>query len=156
MIKRIVSGGQTGADRAGLDAAIAAGVPHGGWCPRGRKAEDGPIPERYNLTETKSASCLTRTELNARDSDGTVILTMGALSGGSKWTAEFADKHGRPWLHLRLDGMTDEGAQAAVRAFVEENGIRALNVAGSRGSKEPELNGRVRSILVAVLRELGG
>ncbi|MCH7226767.1 YpsA SLOG family protein [Haloferula sp. A504] len=70
MIERIVSGGQTGADRAGLDAAIAAGLPHGGWCPRGRKAEDGPLPKRYLLTETKSASYLTRTEWNARDSDG--------------------------------------------------------------------------------------
>ena len=85
---KIVSGGQTGADRAGLDWAISMGIPHGGWCPRGRKAEDGVIPARYQLTETKSADYLTRTRWNVRDSNATVIFTLKpTLSGGSLRTA---------------------------------------------------------------------
>ena len=74
MIEKIISGGQTGADRAALDWAIASGVPHGGWCPKGRKAEDGPIPSCYTLTESPSANYLQRTEWNARDADGTAVL----------------------------------------------------------------------------------
>ena len=75
-VEKIVSGGQTGADRAGLDFAIAHGIPHGGWCPKGRKAEDGTIPERYGLSETSRADYLQRTEANVRESDGTVIFTV--------------------------------------------------------------------------------
>lgn len=84
-MEKIVSGGQTGVDRAGLDFAIALGIPHGGWCPKGRKAEDGPIDNRYQLQETPRADYLQRTEWNVRDNDGTVIFTVNAtLSGGSK------------------------------------------------------------------------
>src|SRR5687768_10043060 len=86
MIEIIISGGQTGADRAALDAAMVCGVPHGGWCPNGRTAEDGPLPECYLLTETAGASYLARTEKNVKDSDGTLIFTMGLLSGGSART----------------------------------------------------------------------
>ncbi len=87
MIRKIVSGGQTGADRAALDWAMSRGVPHGGWCPKGRRAEDGPIPARYCLQETEAANYLVRTEQNIVDSDGTVIFTLKAvLSGGSKRT----------------------------------------------------------------------
>jgi hypothetical protein len=81
-IQKIVSGGQTGADRAALDYAIAIGIPHGGWCPKGRKAEDGPIDRRYALAETPRADCLQRTEWNVRDTDGTVIFTVGAKAPG--------------------------------------------------------------------------
>ena len=91
MIETLLSGAQTGADRAALDWAIFRDVPHGGWCPKGRKAEDGKIPPHYQLTETPSASYLQRTEWNVRDSDGTVIFTVAAeLAGGSKRTADFA------------------------------------------------------------------
>lgn len=94
---KIVSGGQTGADRAALEWAISRGIPHGGWCPKGRLAEDGIIPAQYNLHEMKSADYLRRTEQNVIDSDGTVIFT---LTGGSKRTMGFAAKHLRPVLHL--------------------------------------------------------
>jgi hypothetical protein len=101
-ITRIVSGGQTGADRGGLDAAIYAGVPHGGWCPKGRKAEDGSIPAKYVLKEIKSADYLKRTEANVIDSDATLLITFGRLSGGSLRTLEFCRKHGRPYHHVNL------------------------------------------------------
>ena len=94
---KLISGAQTGADRAALDWAIFRDIPHGGWCPKGRKAEDGKIPAQYQLTETPSASYLQRTEWNVRDSDGTVIFTVAAeLAGGLKRTADFARKHGMP------------------------------------------------------------
>src|SRR6266498_3663785 len=92
---RIVSGGQTGADRAALDWALAHGVPHGGWCPRGRKAEDGTIARLYLLTETPADSYAPRTEWNVRDSDGTAILSLSqTLTGGSRKTAELARQYG--------------------------------------------------------------
>lgn len=145
--KAIVSGGQTGADRAALDWAIFRDVQHGGWCPKGRKAEDGKIPPHYQLTETPSASYLQRTEWNARDSDGTVIFTLTtALAGGSKRTAEFARKHDKPWLHLSAHG-SYESAGERLAAFIRDNGIKVLNVAGSRGSKEPDVAGFVKGTL---------
>jgi hypothetical protein len=134
---KIVSGGQTGADRAGLDWAISTGIPHGGWCPKGRKAEDGKIPERYQLTETNSSDYLTRTRWNVRDSDGTVIFTMrGTLTGGSLRTAEYALKKEKPLLHLHA------GSDIRVlREWLVSHLICTLNVAGSRSSSEPEVYG---------------
>ncbi len=151
MLERIISGGQTGADRAALDAALAGGFPHGGWCPRGRLAEDGPIDGRYQLSETEDASYPVRTECNVRDSDGTVILTLVVLGGGSALTADFARRHRKPWLHLRLDEMEDAGAVERLREFIHGNGIRTLNVAGSRASTEPGIYERCRAIVAAVL-----
>jgi len=108
IIKRIVSGGQTGADRAGLDFAIEHGLKHGGWCPKGRRAEDGRIPGRYELKETQATSYVRRTEWNVRDSDGTVIFTvMIRLTGGSKKTSNLARKHRKPCLHLSAAGTAD-------------------------------------------------
>lgn len=98
----IVSGGQTGADRGGLDAAIQSAVPHKGWCPKGRKSEDGGIPAHYLLTETTSADYRVRTEANVKDSDATVIFTRGDLEGGSLLTAQMARKRTKPWLHVDL------------------------------------------------------
>jgi hypothetical protein len=143
----IVSGGQTGADRAALDWAIDRGLEHGGWCPRGRRAEDGVIAARYRLRETPSDRYEQRTQWNVRDSDGTVILTLAAtLTGGSRTTAECAEALGRPYLHVSsaADG---DGAADAVRSFVETHGIRVLNVAGPRASGEPAVAAFVRSTL---------
>lgn len=144
---RIVSGGQTGADRAALDWAIARGIPHGGWCPRDRKAEDGTIPRRYRLTETPSDSYLQRTEWNVRDSDGTVILSLAeTLTGGSRKTAELAQQYGKPWLHLAREAHRDDAAEQ-LRRFTQEHDIRVLNVAGPRASTEPEVGEFVRAML---------
>jgi hypothetical protein len=152
---KIISGGQTGADRAGLDVAIARSIPHGGWCPKGRKSEDGPLPTRYLLSETTSGNYLVRTERNAAESDATVIFTFSALSGGSKRTADFARKHGRPFLHLVL--VEGREAQAAMRlaAFVRQHHVARLNVAGSRESKEPGIHARASRVLNLALDELG-
>ena len=145
----IISGGQTGADRAALDWAIARGVQHGGWCPKGRKAEDGPIAGHYQLRETPSTNYVQRTEWNVRDSDGTVVFSIApVLSGGSKKTVELARKHGRPVLHVSKAGGVP-AARVALRHFVAEHGIRVLNVAGPRASKEPEIGAFVRAVLDA-------
>jgi hypothetical protein len=131
---RIVSGGQAGADRAALDWALAHGVHCGGWCPKGRKAEDGPIDAKYPMKETPSASYVQRTEWNVRDSDATVLFSIDpTLSGGSKKTMEFAQKYNKPRLHLHA-GVTD--AVDKLKGFVQENSAKVINVAGPRASKE--------------------
>ena len=146
MPPKIVSGGQTGADRAALDWAIFHDLPHGGWCPNGRKAEDGVLPDQYQLTETPSASYPQRTQWNVRDSDGTVIFTIGSkLSGGSKLTADAATKLGKPWIHLSPSS-SYEPARELLR-FLSDNNIKVLNVAGTRGSKEPAVAAFVKKVL---------
>ena len=148
MIEKIISGGQTGADIAGLDVAIRHNFPHGGWCPAGRKSLAGPIPLRYNLTETSSASYLVRTEWNVRDSDGTVVFTLAKeATGGSLKTIQFAAKHGKPCIHLpQKSGRYDEPA-ILLQQFVADHGIKVLNVAGSREEKEPGINAWAMSVL---------
>ncbi len=130
MIKKIISGGQTGADRAALDFAISHDILHGGSCPKGRHAEDGPIERRYQLQETSTKSYPQRTEKNVLDSDGTVIFSLAPkLTGGSKKTADLCDKHGKPWIHL--PGREHEPASRLL-AFIAENDIGTLNVVGAR------------------------
>lgn len=136
MITKIVSGAQTGADRAGLDVAIRHCFPHGGWCPKGRKAEDGRIGGQYQLVETPSWSYLQRTEWNARDSDGTVVFTLAReVTGGSLRTINFAKKHRRPWIHISC--ARDYNPSVTLQGFVNDHDIGVLNVAGPRESKEP-------------------
>lgn len=153
MISKLVSGGQTGADRAALDFAIEHNIPHGGWCPKGRRAEDGPIDARYLLTETPTANYLQRTEWNVRDSDGTVIFTMSPkLTGGSKKTAEFAKKHKKPCLHVYIPPECFPcSGHLAMPGFIRKNKIKILNVAGSRASKNPEIGDDVKKILDIVM-----
>src|ERR1700738_4227821 len=101
MLRKIISGGQTGADRAGLDFAIERGLEHGGYVPRGRKAEDGRIDDRYNLVELSTSSYSARTRRNIKESDGTVIFSLERLlSGGTKLTQDYANKLGKPVLHI--------------------------------------------------------
>lgn len=152
MVQKLISGGQTGADRAALDFAIARGLPHGGWCPCGRLAEDGIIPARYQLTETPTADFAQRTEWNVRDSDATVIFSLQPLlTGGSRLTAEFAQQYAKPCLHLsrERDGLT---AARKLAAFIRKHRIRTLNVAGPRQSQEPEIGAFARAILETALR----
>ena len=150
-LSRIVSGGQTGADRAALDWAIAHGVAHGGWCPRGRKAEDGAIDTGYRLRETPSDDYAQRTEWNVRDSDATVVFSMAAeLTGGSKETVEFARKLGKPCLHLSAQ-TTGERPAERLREFLCQHGIKVLNVAGPRRSQEPAVCAFVAETLTKAL-----
>ena len=145
VLQKIVSGGQTGADRAALDFAMEHGIPHGGWCPKGRLAEDGPIDVRYQLNETPSSRYPQRTEWNVRDSDGTVVFSIQAkLSGGSKQTVALAHKHRKLVLHLSRSGGPPE---MKLLRFITENRIQVLNVAGPRASKEREVAAFVREVL---------
>lgn len=135
LIERIVSGGQTGVDRGALDAALRAGVPVGGWCPRGRRAEDGVIPTVYPLQETPSTSYTERTRRNVIDSDGTLILNSGcALTGGTAFTKTVAEQTGKP--HLVVDFKADTDPLSIV-AWLEGANIEILNVAGPRESQNP-------------------
>jgi hypothetical protein len=141
----IISGGQTGADRAALDFAIERGLPHGGWCPKGRLALDGVIDAKYLLNETPSSGYPQRTEWNVRDSDATVVCTLGPKpTGGSLKTISIAVKHGKPCLHLQKG---TPGAAEILASFIREHHVRRLNVAGSRESKEPGIYEWVRSVL---------
>ncbi len=129
---RLVSGGQTGVDRAALDAALELGVPVGGWVPRGRLAEDGRIPDRYPMREAEAADYANRTRLNVRDSDATLIITRGAPAGGTALTIEFARELGRPVRIVDLDGDVDVDGLGDWIA-----GVETLNVAGPRESGVP-------------------
>jgi|SRR6516164_861697 hypothetical protein len=134
MLAKIVSGGQTGVDRAALDVARELGIPCGGWCPRGRRAEDGAIPERYPLQETENSAYPQRTEWNVRDSDGTLVLTRGRPRGGTALTIELAGRLEKPCLVVDLD---DKCFPAIVQAWADNNRIWILNVAGPRESECP-------------------
>lgn len=143
---KIISGGQTGADRAALDWAIAHGVPHGGWCPRGRKAEDGAIHPKYNLAETESAKYDARTRHNVRDSDATLIVNLGELEGGSLETLYVAERHGKPARVIQLDSAPTADAIEALREWLLTSQAESLNVAGPRESKRPGMYQATRKL----------
>lgn len=150
----ILSGGQTGADRAALDFALEFGLAHGGWCPRGRLAEDGPIDDRYGLEETPSRRYAQRTEWNIRDSDATVVFSMAReVSGGSALTIALAGRLGKPCRHLSSEALSASGADPAdeLLRFLADHHVSRLNVAGPRASQEPAVGTFVRSVLVAAL-----
>ena len=144
----IVSGGQTGVDRGALDAAIAAGIPHGGWCPRGRLAEDGPIAAQYQLRETRSAKYSIRTRKNVLDSDATLILCRGPLTGGTDLTYRLAQHHAKPCLVVDLQQDPDA---AEVRRWIEAHRVGVLNVAGPRESSHPGIAEQAYRFLLRVL-----
>jgi hypothetical protein len=141
---KIVSGGQTGVDRAALDVALELALPCAGWCPRGRKAEDGAIPSRYPVTEARSAEYAQRTEWNVRDSEATLVLTRGQPSGGTALTIELAQRLGRPYLVIDLDRAPEVGT---VRAWLESNKVNVLNVAGPRESQSPGIHSAATGFL---------
>ncbi len=147
-LRRIVSGGQTGVDRAALDVAIARGIPHGGWCPRGRRAEDGRIPDRYALREHASPEYAQRTEQNVVDSDGTLVLTIGSPRDGTALTVRLAERHARPHLVVDLD---DPPPPATVAAWIAAHALGVLNVAGPRESTQPGIGRKAMAYLEGVL-----
>lgn len=136
MLKKVISGGQTGVDRAGLDVAAAAGIPIGGYCPRGRCAEDGIIPEQYPLLELDSTELSDRTEKNVVEADGTLILHKGTLSEWTKLPHDLALRHGKPSLIVQLD--SDQLIDPAhVIRWLKGQDIYILNIAGPVESKCP-------------------
>jgi hypothetical protein len=148
-IERIVSGGQTGVDRAALDVAIELDIPHGGWCPRGRRAEDGVIPDHYQVQEHPSEHYVDRTRQNVIDSDGTLVLYGNRLEGGTLLTARFAEEQGKAVFRVRLTGRV---SYIACIEWLAAEEIRVLNVAGPRASKDSQIYQKS----VAYLRTLLG
>jgi hypothetical protein len=143
-IDRIISGAQTGADRAALDFALEHGLAHGGWCPKGRRAEDGRIPPRYALIETPSKDYEQRTRWNVRDSDATLIISKSStLTGGSAYTRRCAEQLDQPWLHVH-PGSDDP---KRIREFLERHRVKILNIAGPRASTEPGITEYVTAVL---------
>lgn len=147
-VRRVVSGGQTGVDRAALDVALALGIECGGWCPRGRRAEDGRIPERYPLDETASVDYPERTARNVRDSDATLVLCLGEPDRGTRLTLRIAEREGRPWRRVDLSAEPDPGE---LRRWLAQVPVRTLNVAGPRESRRPGVHAAAAAFLRRLL-----
>lgn len=165
-IAKIISGGQTGADRAALDAAIACNVPHGGWCPKGRLAEDGRIPKRYQLQEMDADDYPSRTRANVEAADLTLIFSHGPLTGGSLLTQQFAEELNKPCVHMDLLAQPDvfqcleSGSSGGPLFFQTLEKIKSefpmvgnitLNIAGPRASGDPQIYDAVYEQLLRLL-----
>lgn len=148
-ISMVISGGQSGVDRAALDAAVDLGIACGGWCPQGRRAEDGAISERYALRETPSNGYTQRTEWNVRDSDGTLILYQQALSGGTLLTKTLAEKLHKPCL---LVDPTTADAAGEIQDWLRRQAFSVLNIAGPRESQRPGIYRHAYDVLIRVLQ----
>jgi hypothetical protein len=145
---KIISGGQTGVDRGALDAALALGIPHGGWCPKGRLAEDGPLPEKYQLQETDSAGYAVRTERNVLDADATLILCRGPLSGGTLLTKRICEKHEKPH---RVVNLSRPPSNQTLHNWLKKYRVEILNVAGPRESQSPGIQQQAEKFIIALL-----
>ncbi len=151
---KIISGGQTGSDRAALDAAIESGMEYGGSIPRGRLAEDGQIdPIKYaDLTELESDSYLVRTRKNVEDADATLAFTNGALTGGTQKTIEFAKEFRKPYLHVNFQAISADQAAAEIAKWLNMIHPGVLNVAGPRESGSPGIYSKVYEVLKMVFQ----
>lgn len=148
---KIISGGQTGVDRAALDAALESGVSAGGWCPEGRLAEDGPITERYPLQELPDGGYTERTLKNVQDSDATVIFYFETISGGTEETLLYCLNEKKPYLLIDGSGITEDTASKRIKHFIDQNKITRLNVAGPRASKEKRAYEYTRQVITRLL-----
>jgi len=153
MINKIISGGQTGTDRAALDWAISQDIPHGGWVPKGRKAEDGRIDDHYNLQELTGGNYRQRTKLNVQDSDGTLIVNLGSVSGGTLLTKNFAEKLNKPFLIIQADVLSLQDQTQLLIEWLRDQQILILNVAGPRESKRPGVYLATRDLLDSFAQE---
>lgn len=148
ILHTVISGGQTGVDRAALDAAVKLGFTIGGWCPRGGKAEDGAIPQKYPLTETPKSYSIQRTQWNIRDSDATLIINIGELTGGTKRTMEIASELNKPCLTIQVDASY---SVSAIRSWLSRHKVEVLNVAGPRESKCPGIGVKTEKLIEKIL-----
>jgi hypothetical protein len=153
---KIISGGQTGVDRGALDAALDLGVECGGWCPMGRLAEDGTIPERYPVVELANAGYAERTVQNVMDSDGTLIISNGESIGGTRETIDRCLENDKPYLIIDYKEMPTANAKEKALKFLQSQHIRRLNVAGPRASQWPQGHALTYQIMSAILRRISG
>lgn len=151
MLDRLISGGQTGVDRGALEAALCRGFPCGGCCPKGRRAEDGPIPARFPMTELDSVNYLVRTRRNVADADATLILASGTLTGGTRATETYARNAGKPCLVVDLDAVSGAAPDSKVLTWLRREDVRVLNVAGPRESSCPGIAARAEALIGALL-----
>lgn len=147
-IRKIISGGQTGADRAAFDFALDNSIAFGGYVPKGRLAEDGRISEKYqNLIETESKNYAERTELNVMNSDATILITRGNLVGGSLITKKLAEKHLKPLYVVNFESINPASAGENTATWLQSIECEILNIAGSRASKDPQIYSSVKEFL---------
>lgn len=152
MIEKIICGFQTGADRASADCAIALGIPYGGYVTKGKRSEDGKVPDKYTCTELDTWDYPTRTKRNIQESDATVLITIEGLTGGSKLTKSLAGSLKRPLLHLDMDKLGLNVAADKLKEFIDLNpSIEVLNVAGSRASKSEGFQELAFNVLMKAL-----
>lgn len=159
MINKILSGGQTGADRGGLDASIVLGIEHNGYCPKGRKSEDGKIPKIYNMIETESDKYPPRTLLNIKNSDGTIIFTKTPMGRGSELTIKFCKQETKPYAVIYYSCFNSDKNEIKTMItntaeWIKFRKINCLNIAGSRESHCPGIQETVKNFLVEVINEL--
>jgi len=152
-LEKIISGGQTGADRAALDFAIDHDIPYGGWVPKGRKTEDGTLPLKYHLREMPTGDYSQRTLQNVLDSDGTAIISHGFLTGGSALTREFAIQHKKHWIHIDMKELSLPEAAGVFSSWLKEKEIKVLNVAGPKTGKDPKIYQAVLLLLQKTMVE---
>lgn len=148
MIEKIISGGQTGVDRAALDVALKLGITCGGWCPKGRKAEDGVIDSKYPLQEMQSEEYEDRTKQNILDSDGTLVLTFGEMNYGTKLTFDLPSELGKPVFTI---DMSKDVHTKKFHDWIKDNNIRTLNVGGPRESSQPGIVHMTASVILTQL-----
>ena len=153
MIAKIISGGQTGADRAALDFAIRHGIPYGGWVPRGRRTEDGTLPQKYLLEEMPTPDYAQRTEKNVLSADGTLVVSHGYLKGGSALTVFLAERNGKPCIHADLGEWSVRDAAERIRKWLRDQRFGVLNVAGPRAGMDREIYRATFDLLEALLAE---
>lgn len=157
---KIISGGQTGVDRAALDVALKLQIPHGGWCPKGRRAEDGRISREYQLQESDARDYSVRTEQNVIDSDATLILFRDKITGGTRLTQHLANKHERPQMRIDLQQADSdqqlEIAKSSIFQWLTTHTINVLNIAGPRESSNPGIHQQTMDFLTAVFSDVNG
>jgi len=154
MVQKVISGGQSGVDRAALDMALALQFPTGGWCPKGRLAEDGSIHKRYPLRETPSTDPAQRTEWNVRDSDGTLIVFINEMTGGTAYTRQMTARWNKPLLTINLSTVPAEPVKV-FQNWMEAHRIATLNIAGPRENEHPGIYNTAKALLLRLLSPAG-